>query len=418
MQTRKLTLIAGATMMALSANTAWAEKITLTVASFPSFDAAVTAAIPLYKKINPDVEIKLVSLAYNDHHNAMTTALATNSNLPDVMGVEADYMGRFANSSGLYDLRQAPFNSGEIEAKFSPFAVPLAAGEKGQLSGMPADIGPGAMFYRSDIMEKAGVSVEDLTKDWDSFIEAGVKVREVTGQYMMSNVQNIVDIVIRSGIEDGGGVYFDAEGEILVESERFQEAFRLAKKAREAGLDGKIAAWSNEWSEGLRRGDIAVEFMGAWLGGHLANWIAPDSAGDWATANLPNDSWASWGGSYYAIPKSTEHQAEAWEFITFMTTNKEMQLLAFEEIDAFPALIEAQDGPFFDQPLPYLGGQKARLQYKEAAAQIPAISVNKLDPVAKQVIADALESVLERDVAVDKALADAAKLLKRRARRK
>ena len=50
---------------------------TLTVASFPNFDAAVKAAIPLYKKSHPDVEIKLVSLAIGDHHNAMTTALAT-----------------------------------------------------------------------------------------------------------------------------------------------------------------------------------------------------------------------------------------------------------------------------------------------------------------------------------------------------
>ena len=31
-----------------------------------------------------NVEIKLVSLSYGDHHNAMTTALATGANLPDV----------------------------------------------------------------------------------------------------------------------------------------------------------------------------------------------------------------------------------------------------------------------------------------------------------------------------------------------
>ena len=50
---------------------------TITVAAFPALDAAVKAAIPLYKKQHPDVDIKLVSLAFADHHVAMTTSLAT-----------------------------------------------------------------------------------------------------------------------------------------------------------------------------------------------------------------------------------------------------------------------------------------------------------------------------------------------------
>ena len=73
------------------------------MASFPSFDEAVKAAIPLYKKAHPDVEIKLVSIAFADHHNAMTTALATGVNLPDVMAVEVGFIGKFAASGGLED---------------------------------------------------------------------------------------------------------------------------------------------------------------------------------------------------------------------------------------------------------------------------------------------------------------------------
>src|SRR5688572_17540282 len=76
-----------------AAQAGWAAT-TLTVASFPSFDESIKLAIPLYKKLHPDVEIKLVSLAYPDHHTAMTTALATGSNLPDVMGLEINYIGK------------------------------------------------------------------------------------------------------------------------------------------------------------------------------------------------------------------------------------------------------------------------------------------------------------------------------------
>ena len=402
--------------LALSATSAWA-KTTITVASFPSFDQAVVSAIPLYKKLHPEVEIKLVSLAYGDHHNAMTTALATGGNLPDVMGVEYGYIGRFAASGGLEDLRAAPYNAGQYEDLFSKFTIPLATGGTGTLAAMPADIGPGALFYRKDILEKAGVTKEDLTKDWDSYIAAGKKIKEATGSYLVASAVDIKDIVIRSGLKDGEGIYFDSENNISVESPRFKEAFRLAKAVREAGIDAQVGAWSSEWTEGLRRGTIASQMMGAWLGGHLAGWIAPESKGLWRSSHLPAGAYASWGGSFYAIPKKAKNKEAAWEFIKFMTLNKEMQIAAFRDLDAFPALVEAQNDDFINQPIEYLGGQVARVEWKEAAERIPAMDVHKHDPVAEQIINDALEAVLERDADIDTALADAAKLIKRRARR-
>ena len=58
------------------------EAITLTIASYPNFDAAIRAAIPHYEKLHPDITIRLVALSFYDHHHAMTTALATGAGLP------------------------------------------------------------------------------------------------------------------------------------------------------------------------------------------------------------------------------------------------------------------------------------------------------------------------------------------------
>ena len=70
--------------------------ITLNVSSFPDLDRGIKSAIPLYKKLHPEVEIKLTSLAYPDHHTAMTTILATGSNVPDVMAIDNGFIGKFA----------------------------------------------------------------------------------------------------------------------------------------------------------------------------------------------------------------------------------------------------------------------------------------------------------------------------------
>lgn len=415
--THRLTRMAIGLTCGLGLGCAAQAATTLTVASFPSFDEAIKAAIPLYKKAHPDVEIKLVSLAFGDHHNAMTTALATNANLPDVMAVEVGFIGKFAESGGLEDLSKAPYNALQYKSKFAKFTMPQAMGGLGNVAAMPADIGPGALFYRKDVLDKAGVSEAELTKSWESYIEAGKKVKAATGAYLLANAVDLKDIYIRSGLKDGEGIYFDAKGKTLVDSPRFQKAFELAKAARTAGIDAKIGAWSNEWAEGFKRGQVATQMMGAWLAGHLASWLAPDTKGNWRSAQLPNGAFASWGGSFYALPKAAPNKKEAWEFIKFMTLNKEMQLEAFRKLDAFPALIEAQNDPFLDKPIEFLGGQPARKLWKAAADRIPAVAVDKFDSTAQDIVNAELDKVLEQNKDVKTALVDAKAQIERRVRR-
>lgn len=408
--------VLGALALGLSA-ASLAQNVTISVASFPDLDRGIKLAIPLYKKLHPNVEIKLTSLAYGDHHTAMTTALATGANLPDVMAVDMGFIGKFAESGGMEDLAKAPYNALQYRDKVARFTYPLAMSGQGVMVGMPVDIGPGALFYRKDLLDKAGVSEADLTKSWDSYVDAGKKLKAATGAWLLASAVDIKDIYIRSDLKDGEGIYFDKSGKPTIDNARFRKAFELAKSAREAGIDGKIGAWSNEWSEGFKRDKIASQMMGAWLAGHLNNWLAPESKGKWRSAQLPGGAFGSWGGSFYGIPKKAQNKPEAWEFIKFLTTTKEMQIEAFRGFDAFPSLIEAQNDAFIDQPIEYLGGQKARQLWKVAATKISAMNVDKFDPVAAEVVNAELENVLEKNKDIKAALADAQAAVAKRVRR-
>ncbi len=410
-----------ALLVAAMAVTANAET-TITVASFPSFDESTKAAIPLWEKKHPDIKIKLQSLAFGDHHNAMITALASGTNLPDVMAVEIGFIGRFAESGGLEDLGAAPYNGKPMLDQLLKFTRSQATSGQGILAAMPADVGPGTLFYRKDILDKAGVTEKELTKSWESYINAGKKIKAKTGAFLLAHANDIYGIYIRSNLKDGEGQFFgketaDGKIKVLVNTPRFKKAFQLAKMAREAGVDAKVGAWSNEWSEGFKRGTIATQAIGAWLAGHLNNWLAPDTKGLWRASQLPNGAFATWGGSFYAIPKKAANKAQAWEFIKFMCFDKEQQLNALKALDAWPALISAQNDPFLDQPMPFLGGQKARQLWKVAAAKAPAITVHKLDPVATDIVNAELEQVLEKNKDIGQALADAQQQIERRIRR-
>ncbi len=396
---------------------AHAENITLTVAAFPAVDQIVKAAVPAWKKLHPHVDVKVVGREYADHHNAMTIALATGSNQADVMAVELGFLGRFAEGGGLEDLGKAPYNGAQYAAKWVSYTVPLATSSAGNLVAFPTDIGPGTLFYRQDILQKAGVSEADLTQSWESYLAAGKKIKAGTGAYLIAHARDINDIMIRVNLKDGEGIYFDKNNKVLVESPRFVKAFETAKAVRDAKLDAKINAWSNEWTESFKRGTVATQMMGAWLGGHLASNFAPATKGLWRAAQLPNKAYASWGGTFYAIPKKAKNKEMAYEFIKFMTLNKENQLSAFRTQDAFPALLEAQSDPFFDQPIDFLGGQKVRGMWRDAARHIPAVDVNKHDPVANEIINTELDKVLDNGKDIKQALLDAKNLIERRARR-
>jgi multiple sugar transport system substrate-binding protein len=394
-----------------------AQTITLTVAAFPDLDRGIKLAIPLYKKLHPNVEIKLTSLAIADHHTSMVTALGAGGKLPDVIAIDMDFIAKFAESGGFEDLGKPPYDAPVYRAGITSFAYPLAISSKGVLAAMPVDIGPGALFYRKDLLDKVGVSEAELTESWESYIAAGKKLKAATGMWLFANAGDIKNIVIRSALKDGEGIYFNAEGKPVITSPRFKRAFELAKAARDAGIDAKVTPWTNEWSEGLKSDRIASQMMGAWLAGHLNNWIAPKAVGKWRSAQLPGGAYSSWGGSYYGIPKKAQNKAAAWEFIKFLTTNKEMQIFAFRSFDAFPSLVEAQNDEFVDQPIAYLGGQKARQQWKLAANKIAAISVDKYDRVAQEVVDAELEMVLELNKNIDAALISAQARLMRRVRR-
>ena len=394
-----------------------AAQTAIAVATFPDLDRAAKAAGTRWTTLHPDTALRVVSLQYADHHTAMTTALATGSGLPDVMAVDFRFIGKFAASGGLEDLAAAPYNGMALRDRFVRYSFPQAINAKGALAAIPTDIGPGTLLYRQDIVDRAGVTETELTRSWESFIEAGKKIRAKTGAYLLANAADIRDIVLRSGLADGDGIYFDAQGKVLVESPRFVRAFELGRAARVAGLDAGAPAWTNEWTTGLRQGRIATQMMGSWLTGHLKNWIAPASTGLWRSTVLPGGISASYGGSFYAIPKQASNKAAAWAFIRLMTTDTATQVDSLRVLDSFPALLAAQSDPFFDEPIAYLGGQRARRLWREIAAKVPAISVNKHDAMATDMIRSEFEEVLTEGKPIAAALADARLLIEHRARR-
>lgn len=162
---------------AAAAGRASSAPVRLNVASYPDLDRALKLALPAFSRLHPGVQVNVVSLAHKDHHTAMTTALAAGAALPDLIALDMDFMGKFVESAGLEDLSRAPYHGAVYRDRVARFAWQAGLSRDGALKALPVDVGPGALFYRHDLLARAGLQESDLTGSWDGFIRAGQRLR-------------------------------------------------------------------------------------------------------------------------------------------------------------------------------------------------------------------------------------------------
>ena len=389
--------------------------VTIEVATWA--DEAMLKMVDDFEKKYPNINVEIAKTAFADHHKTLLTKIAAGADVPDVAFIEISYIGNFAAKGGFEDLTQEQYNAQQYEEDIVGYAYTHAKTRSGKLIALPTDIAPATVFYRKDHLNKIGYSRPDM-KTMQDWIEAGKKFAKDTDgdgandRWLIADASNIYNMYARSGENR----YFNEEGECIVDSERFVEGFRMAQKVRELGLDAGMAPWSNEWTAALKNGSVLMEPSGAWLGGHLKSWIAPEAKGKWRSTELPNGMYAKNGGSYAGIPEAAEHKRAAWKFIEYYSTNKDIQVQNFKEADTFPSWKPAFKDPIMDQPIEYLGGQKARQMWVDAAKKVPNVVTNPNDMIAEEIVASALSDVLENGKDPKQALKEAKKLIERRAR--
>lgn len=411
----KLKTLTLATVTALGlATTVNAADSNIRFDGFPDFDSSLKVLLPDFEK-ETGIKVDYLMNNHGDHHTKLTTNLATGSGAGDVIVVDVEKIGPFVASGGLVNLSEN-YGADKFSESFAPYAWAQGKGADGDVYGMPVDLGPGVMYYRSDVFAKAGLDVNQAIKDWDSYIKAGEELKK-KDVYLIASAADVAQAIIFTTVPEGEGLYFDTDGNPVVTSERFVHAFEVAKEIREKGLDARILAWSNEWYEGFRNGTFATQLSGAWLLGHLNNWIAPETAGNWGVSHLPDGIYGSWGGSFLSIPTQSKHQDEAWKLIEYMTTRRDIQLKHFETIAAFPANTQTYDDALFQEEVEFLGGQKARLLFADVAKNIKPVAPAKGDHVARSIILEnALMEVLDEGKDIKTALKEAERMIKRRTR--
>ncbi|HKL71930.1 MAG TPA: extracellular solute-binding protein [Marinilabiliaceae bacterium] len=375
------------------------KQYTIRIGAFGDLETAYKAVIdsPDFKQKFPNIKIVFQTSDFGGHHSRLTTVLAAGEATNDIESLEIGYVAKFVEGGGLTDLAAAPFNGMTAGKDLVKFGMSNATTKKGELVAMPVDIAPAVLFYRKSLLDAAGVSFEGL-KDWNEFIQVSkklVKDRNKDGKIDQFAIPHANEVAMMP-LNGGKGDWFNAKGQPLQPKEKFISALTLVKNIRDAGIDGDLGGWSGPWLQGFADGTVCSIVNGAWWGGALKTYVAPELSGDWRVTYLPGKVYASQGGTYLSIPAFVPNtqKAAAWEILKYLTTSPNAQLITFKTIDAFPALTTVFNDPVMNEPVEYFGGQKVRQIYADIAKNIPSAIVTEYDAIASAIFGNAVTDVL------------------------
>lgn len=346
---------------------------TITVWSWNVAAKTLQEAANKFEKMNPNVKINIKDMGQSDVYDKLTVGLAAGSGLPDVVTVQDDHIAGFAKKfpNGFYDFTNEinPIKDKFVSSKMAVDTV------DGKIVAIPWDVGPAAVFYRTDIFKNAGVDPNSI-KTWDDYIEAGKKITQSTnGKVKMLNIdEKSDDGVYKVMLNEQNSWYFDKDGNPILNSPESINAMTEIKKMVDAGIVYNNSGW-DAGVTAIKNGYVATTVAGVWMIGTLEDQ-APELSGKWAVMPLPafkegDNTAAVYGGSSLMVPNASQNKKVAVEFAKFAMTDKDIAKIGFTKYGLFPSLVELYNDPVFEEGVEYTGGQKIWALFADIAKKIP-----------------------------------------------
>ncbi len=417
MKTKRL--LAQATMIAavVAANTAYA-KMEIVFSHYLAKEY-VGKMVDTFEKQNPDIEVNAISCGFRDCHDKLTTALAVGEGAPDVITISTIKLGSYANAGGLVNLTQPPYEIEKSQWNFDISMMALSKDNKGDIFGVPFDTGPVVMVYRKDLLDAVDAKIENVTKDWDSFIAFAQQIKEKKGAYVLPAATSLINPLVMGTNNAPNKAVYLKDGKPNLASDEIKKLVRLVKELYDKGLVAALDGSSNDqkFIKLYRQGKLFADIDGPWVEGRIIQEYDPQGAkgGLWRVSGIPNQTNVNAGGTVFAMPEQGKHKQAAWKFIEFLMTDENVLDIA-KIAGTLPARTEVYENAFFDKPSEVLGGQHSMKYYTEIVKHIKPYAASPVDNIANSILNNAVKKIVAQNADMDSTLENANRLLKRRMR--
>lgn len=317
------------------------EPVTLTMWSWM---VGTEEVVDQFNATHKDIKVEYTEItAGTDGYSKIDSAIKAGS-APDVVGMEYAMLPEFASQGNLEDLTE---HSGKLVKSF-PESLQSLVTPGGRTWGVPFDVTPQLLYYRTDLFERAGVEVP---RTWAEFEKAAEKIKAADKGTRILNAPKGGDIPFINGLAwQAGSQGFGVEGDawtVDIDDKPAQKVAGFWDGLVRHGLVLNHPAWSEEESTAKKKNQVAA-FIGApWSGAGLISQT-PEQKGKWAVAPLPTwdgtPATGTWGGTSFAVPKGSEHTEAATEFIEWLTTDPAAMKARLADAEAPSSVLPADPG--------------------------------------------------------------------------
>jgi arabinosaccharide transport system substrate-binding protein len=325
-------------------------------------------------EVNPNFTLNVSEIAYPDMHDNLLVSLQSGGvGAPDIADIEQGRFGGFLRGGdpGLVDLRPWLEEGGYLDQLVA--AREALYSYDGHIYGIEHALTPVVLYYNAAVWEGAGVDPSTF-ETWDDFIAGAQQVLSANpGVNPLPVYADLHELLLRQR----GGDYFDADGNVTIDSELSIDTMNWILAQMDAGIAAQVP------STGYDAADYAAFNDGTMISWVSADWYAgffkdnvPDLSGSWKAAPLP--AWepggtptSVLGGTGATIIATSPNIEAAWDFLEFSMLSVEGNVRRFELTNLFPPFIPAMDNERLHAPDEYFSGQDLGALFAEVGPQVP-----------------------------------------------
>jgi cellobiose transport system substrate-binding protein len=317
-----LLVVLGLVATAVVASTASGSRrdtVTLRVGLFGDF--GYHDLYTKYEATHPNIDIKEDIESYSDHHANLAKHLAVGSGADDIESVEVGFIAQFKSQPSLF-VNLKKMGAGSLQKQWLGWKWQQSIAPNGAQIGLGTDVGSLAICYRRDLFKRAGLptsraAVSKLWPTWQQFMAVGKRFekRSPKGVSFFDSGSNVFNAIIGQL----NPAYYDSHGKVIVGSNpKVKAAWNVTMQGVQGHESAGLAAFSNDWNTGFKKGTFATVTCPAWMMGYIQGQ-APKTKGKWDVAAVPGGG-GNWGGSFLTVPKQGAHQKEAYDLIKYLTS--------------------------------------------------------------------------------------------------
>lgn len=337
---------------------------------------AMQTAADQYAKDHDGFEVDIIETASADCETKLTTAANAGdySTMPDIVLMQDNSYQKFLKSypDAFTDLKDMDINwddFGKLKQSYSMV--------DDTHYGVPFDNGAVIACYRTDILEEAGYTVDDLTDiSWSRFNEIGKDVHEKTGKYLLTSEATGGDVMMMM-IQSCGANFVTEDGKAdIVGNDVAEKCIDLYTDM----IKNDVVKLVNNWDEyiaTITNGEAAGVINGNWIAATIMS--TEDQKGQWEITTMPKvddvdtaTNYANNGGSSWYITSNCQNVELAEDFLasTFGSSTDFYDAI-LPETGAISCYLPAGESDVYNEPNEFFNDQPIYSTIVGYSANIP-----------------------------------------------